>query len=90
MWVIWALASFHIFWAYGLAPSGPWDEFNYAPGTRTVYPRAIKEIVGAVDNAVTLVNGSQGVATLSGINSRVTLDFGQEVRVLHRYYQYYH
>jgi hypothetical protein len=62
----------------GFAPSGPWDAFNLAPGSRTVYPTKINRTSGNVTNADALVANS-GAITLSGNNSYVTLDFGKEV-----------
>ncbi|KAJ7881488.1 glycoside hydrolase family 78 protein [Mycena olivaceomarginata] len=64
--------------ALGLAPSGPWDAFNYAPKSKTVYPAAIREVEGTVTDSERLVNNA-GSATLSGQGSWVTLDFGVEV-----------
>ncbi|KAI0334220.1 Six-hairpin glycosidase [Cubamyces sp. BRFM 1775] len=58
------------------APTGPWDAFNYAPKSRTVYPTVVKEFHGSVANAKGLL--SKGSATL-GKNSWMTLDFGVEV-----------
>lgn len=63
-----------------LAPSGPWDTFNYAPSSRIVSPAAIHSTNGSVDGASNLVNGTTGNATLSGNGSYVVLDFGKEVR----------
>ncbi|PCH42962.1 glycoside hydrolase family 78 protein [Wolfiporia cocos MD-104 SS10] len=59
------------------APSGPWDQFNLAPGSRIVHPKAIHNLSGTVENAINLL--ANGSATLSGNGSYVTLDFGQEV-----------
>ncbi|KAI0370991.1 Six-hairpin glycosidase [Pilatotrama ljubarskyi] len=59
------------------APAGPWDAFNYAPKSRTVYPTAVKEVHGKVQNARALA--SKGPATLVGNGSWVALDFGIEV-----------
>ncbi|KAG6908504.1 hypothetical protein DXG01_004438 [Tephrocybe rancida] len=62
------------------APAGPWDEFNFAPTSKTVYPRAIHSSNGDVGNAQTLIgNSGSGSATLSGKGSWVALDFGVEV-----------
>lgn len=61
-----------------LAPSGPWDAFNLAPSSRTVYPVKINRSSGHVVNADALVTQS-GTTTLSGNYSYVTLDFGKEV-----------
>ncbi|KAJ7197058.1 Six-hairpin glycosidase [Mycena rebaudengoi] len=62
----------------GLAPKGPWDAFNYAPKSKTVYPAAIRQIEGFVQNPQRLVN-NVGSAKLSGQGSWVALDFGVEV-----------
>ncbi|OSD03796.1 glycoside hydrolase family 78 protein [Trametes coccinea BRFM310] len=59
------------------APVGPWDAYNYAPKTRTVYPVAVKEVHGRIQNTDALV--SRGSATFSGNGSWVALDFGIEV-----------
>ena len=60
------------------APSGPWDAFNFAPQSRTVYPRSIRETHGNVTNLNILSNGS---LTISGNESHVAFDFGYEVRL---------
>jgi hypothetical protein len=59
------------------APSGPWDAFNLAPNSRTVYPAHIHGTSGKVDNAEGLLTKS-GVATLHENYSYITLDFGKE------------
>ncbi|KAJ7618214.1 Six-hairpin glycosidase [Mycena polygramma] len=64
--------------ARGLAPSGPWDAFNYAPKSKTVYPAAIREVEGTVTNSNLLVNNT-GSATLTGQGTWLALDFGVEV-----------
>ncbi|KAJ7033596.1 Six-hairpin glycosidase [Mycena alexandri] len=64
--------------ALGLAPPGPWDAFNFAPKSKTVYPAAIRETEGTVTNSKNLVNNA-GSATLAGKGSYVTLDYGVEV-----------
>ena len=63
----------------GTAPSGPWDAFNLAPASKTVYAQTIYGVTGTVDNADALANNT-GSATLVGDGSYVTLDFGYEVR----------
>ncbi|KAG6847181.1 hypothetical protein H0H93_009635, partial [Arthromyces matolae] len=60
------------------APSGPWDSFNYAPKSKTVYPKAIHSTNGTVINSELLVDNS-GSATIIGSGSWVALDFGIEV-----------
>jgi hypothetical protein len=61
------------------APAGPWDAFNYAPESRTVYPSAVRLTEGSVVGAENLVGGNGGGATLEGAGSYVVLDFGKEV-----------
>ncbi|EPQ55724.1 Six-hairpin glycosidase [Gloeophyllum trabeum ATCC 11539] len=74
-WVAAALAL-HSVWAS--APSGPWDAFNYAPKSKTVWPAAIHRVEGTVDGATNLVD-NEGPATLAGNGSWLTLDYGVEV-----------
>ncbi|KAG6827253.1 hypothetical protein H0H92_012614 [Tricholoma furcatifolium] len=62
-----------------LAPSGPWDAFNYAPADRTVYPTAIHSSHGFVSDVNNLVGDGAKTATLKGNGSWVALDFGKEV-----------
>jgi hypothetical protein len=62
----------------GSSPKGPWDKFNYAPSSRTVWPTAIHSSNGNVQNAAKLVQNA-GSATLTGNGSWVALDFGVEV-----------
>lgn len=62
----------------GLAPSGPWDSFNLAPKSKTVYPAAIHSTHGAVTHANLLVNNA-GRASLASRGSWIALDFGIEV-----------
>ncbi|KAG5340251.1 hypothetical protein C0989_002353 [Termitomyces sp. Mn162] len=66
--------------ALALAPAGPWDSFNFAPISKTVYPAAIHSISsqGMVTNTQLLVSNS-GSATLSGKGAWVALDYGVEV-----------
>jgi hypothetical protein len=67
--------------AFARAPAGPWDQFNYAPSSKTVYPTAIHSSKGTVQDAVKLV-GNKGPATISGKGSWVALDYGKEVILL--------
>ncbi|KAK0472524.1 Six-hairpin glycosidase [Armillaria novae-zelandiae] len=60
-----------------LAPGGPWDTFNYAPKSKTVYPQDVYKTVGSVSGGSKLV-GNTGSATLSP-KSWIALDFGIEV-----------
>ncbi|KAK0451165.1 Six-hairpin glycosidase [Desarmillaria tabescens] len=62
---------------FARAPGGPWDSFNYAPKSKTVYPRDVYKIAGSVPGARNMV-GNTGSATLSP-DSWFTLDFGIEV-----------
>ena len=64
--------------AQGSAPEGPWDEFNYAPASRTVRPTSIYEVVGEVHDASALTSET-GKASIKGNLSWVTVDFGKEV-----------
>lgn len=59
---------------------GPWDKFNYAPKSKTVWPAAIHSTQGSVTNTKKLVHNA-GTATLTGNGSWVALDFGVEVMV---------
>lgn len=69
-----------------VAPAGPWDAFNYAPESRTVYPSSVRLTEGSVVGSDNLVGGSaNGSATLEGAGSYVVLDFGKEVRISHPY-----
>ncbi|KAH9476632.1 hypothetical protein JR316_0010545 [Psilocybe cubensis] len=60
------------------APSGPWDAFNLAPESKTVYPAAIHSSHGSVKNSNLLVK-NKGKASLSTNGSWIALDFGIEV-----------
>jgi hypothetical protein len=62
-----------------LAPSGPWDEFNFAPKTRTVYATSIRHVEPTVSGSDNLLLPTGGSATLEGEGAWVTLDFGKEV-----------
>jgi hypothetical protein len=64
---------------WGVAPSGPWDEFNFAPASRMVTPQSVFSVSGTVDGAQDLVSGQEGQATLTGDGSFVVLDWGKEV-----------
>ncbi|EIW74840.1 glycoside hydrolase family 78 protein [Coniophora puteana RWD-64-598 SS2] len=68
----------------GAAPSGPWDAFNLAPTSRTVYPTSVYKSEGLVLNAEGLTSSPEseaavGNATLNGNGAWVALDFGKEV-----------
>ncbi|OCH87854.1 Six-hairpin glycosidase [Obba rivulosa] len=63
--------------AWSIAPKGPWDALIYAPETRTVRPRAIREVKGNVSSSSALLTG--GSAALMSNGSWLTLDFGIEV-----------
>lgn len=66
--------------AVGLAPQGRWDNFNFAPKSKTVYPAAIHSSEGSLQNAQQLVE-NKGSAILTGQGSWVALDYGMEVRL---------
>lgn len=61
------------------APSGPWDDLNYAPASRIVYPQRIHGTNGDVEHADGLLSANAGSTTLSGADAWVTIDFGKEV-----------
>ncbi|PFH50188.1 glycoside hydrolase family 78 protein [Amanita thiersii Skay4041] len=69
----------------GRAPSGPWDQFNYAPDSKSVQPVSIHSTHGTVTSSTshrTLHAGGNAVVgdvTLRGAGSWVALDFGVEV-----------
>jgi len=63
--------------ASSIAPKGPWDNFNFAPKSRTSRPVSIHSTQGDVQNAQALIGS--GTATLTGNGSFVVVDFGQEV-----------
>ena len=67
--------------ALGSEPKGPWDAFNYAPDSRTVRPQTIYNVSGSVKGSDKLLTEA-GLATFSGNQSYVTLDFGVEVGFL--------
>ncbi|KAI0706032.1 Six-hairpin glycosidase [Cerioporus squamosus] len=76
--VAWCFLSLAVLRVVGAsAPAGPWDAFNYAPKSRTVFPSAVKQTSGTVHDAHGLV--SKGGATIVGNGSWVALDFGIEV-----------
>lgn len=62
------------------APAGPWDNFNYVPSSKTVYPTAIHSTNGTISNASNLI-ANKGKATITGNHSWVALDFGKEVSI---------
>ncbi|KAK0451160.1 Six-hairpin glycosidase [Desarmillaria tabescens] len=63
--------------ALALAPSGPWNGFNYAPKSKTIYLQAVYKVAGSVFGASKLVDNT-GSATLFP-SSWIALDFGREV-----------
>ncbi|KAF8890923.1 Six-hairpin glycosidase [Infundibulicybe gibba] len=67
-----------VYSVWALAPSGPWDAFNFAPNSKTVYPTAIHSSHGTIQNVQRLVS-NQGSATITGQGSWVALDYGVEV-----------
>ncbi|KAG6827972.1 hypothetical protein H0H92_009798 [Tricholoma furcatifolium] len=61
------------------APTGPWDNFNYAPSSRTVRPKFLHSSSGKVQAPEQLVPPNDGSATFIENGSYIVLDFGQEV-----------
>ncbi|KAH8750512.1 alpha-L-rhamnosidase A precursor [Diaporthe sp. PMI_573] len=69
---------------FGAAHAIPFSEYILAPSSRTVYPVAVYQVGGTVDNAEGLVGGADTTVTISGTsagaqNSSVTLDFGRNI-----------
>ncbi|KAK7046114.1 hypothetical protein VNI00_007117 [Paramarasmius palmivorus] len=64
--------------AFGRAPLGPWDSFNYSPNSRIVHPVSVRRVEGTVDSAGGLVDATGRVTTFDE-GSWVALDFGVEV-----------
>ncbi|KZV84660.1 glycoside hydrolase family 78 protein [Exidia glandulosa HHB12029] len=64
--------------AFCSAPAGPWDAFNFAPASKTVWPTAVFHTEGSVTGADDLP-GNKGAATLVGNGAWLALDFGLEV-----------
>lgn len=62
----------------GLVQSVPYSEYILAPSSRTVFPVAVYNINGTVDNAEGLLNGVNTTATFSAV-SAVTYDFGKDI-----------
>jgi Bacterial alpha-L-rhamnosidase 6 hairpin glycosidase domain len=56
---------------------GPWDEYIYAPPSRTLAPVAVNTTHGTVENPQNLLAGKP--TRLVGSGSYLTLDFGKEV-----------
>ncbi|PFH51501.1 glycoside hydrolase family 78 protein [Amanita thiersii Skay4041] len=64
---------------YGVAPAGPWDQFNFAPPSRTARPVTVHSTDGMIQGASNLVTDPRQSAVLRSAGSFVVLDFGQEV-----------
>ncbi|CAK5265870.1 unnamed protein product [Mycena citricolor] len=62
-----------------VAPSGPWDAFNYAPASKTVRPVSVRTVSGQVAGASGLVASPDAQATFQTSGSYVVLDWGKEV-----------
>lgn len=77
MLVLFIALSLVVVGTLGLAPHGPWDQFNFAPQSRASRPTRIHSVQGNVQNANALV--SSGTTSLNGNGSFIVLDFGQEV-----------
>ena len=56
---------------------GPWQKYNFAPESRTLFPQSVYKTEGNVENASFLVSKGEGGPTkLSGKEALLTLDFG--------------
>lgn len=51
------LVSFIAGAVHAAALSGPWDAFNYAPSSRTVYPTAVYKSSGEISPEENLLSG---------------------------------
>ncbi|KAK1229043.1 hypothetical protein PQX77_007907 [Marasmius sp. AFHP31] len=61
------------------APSGPWDDFNYAPSSRVVRPVSIRRTEGSVSGTQNLLTDSKNGTADIASGAWVTLDFGIEI-----------
>ncbi|KAJ8091938.1 hypothetical protein PM082_024173 [Marasmius tenuissimus] len=61
------------------APSGPWDDFNYAPSSRVVRPVSVRRTEGNVSGTQNLLTEPQNGTAEIASGAWVTLDFGIEV-----------
>jgi hypothetical protein len=59
------------------APAAIWDQYNYAPGSRTVGPSSVHSIRGSVVNPSNVLSGQ--ATAIVGNGSYLVLDFGKEV-----------
>ncbi len=59
-----------------VAPAGPWDAFNYAPSSKTVFP---VEVISSIGDVEVTVDDATNSMTLANQGSYVTLDFLKEV-----------
>ncbi|PBK74349.1 glycoside hydrolase family 78 protein [Armillaria solidipes] len=59
-----------------VAPAGPWDAFNYAPSSKTVFP---VEVISSIGDVGVTVEDATNSMTLANQGSYVTLDFLKEV-----------
>ena len=55
--------------------SGPWQEYNFAPESRTQFPQEIFATEGNVQKASSVLGGRHGDMTLSGKDALITFDF---------------
>ncbi|KAI0123711.1 alpha-l-rhamnosidase [Xylariales sp. AK1849] len=56
---------------------GPWQKYNLAPESRTLFPQSVYASEGEVTNAESILsNGENGSAILSGKDALLTVDFG--------------
>lgn len=71
--------------ASGRAPPGPWDQFNYAPASKTVYPKRIHSTHGTISNPDALTvdprvsvanNGGDEHQSVTGSNEAIPMAGG--------------
>lgn len=56
--------------------NGPWQEHNFAPESRTQYPKDVFAVEGNIKDAASVLNGKHGNVVLTGKDALVTWDFG--------------
>jgi hypothetical protein len=59
------------------AHAAPWDQYNYAPATRTIGPVSVFTTNGSVINPNNVLTGN--ATAIVGAGAYITLDFGKEV-----------
>lgn len=55
---------------------GPWQKYNLAPESRTLFPKTVYRVEGDVQNASSILDKGAGPAIIGGTDAQLTLDFG--------------